>query len=66
MSRYAIIVDDVVVNVVIWDGETRCADIPEDAVELPESSAVAPGYTVESGVFVAPPTLDLPLLLPAQ
>lgn len=55
MKRYAIIENDEVVNVVLWDGHTECEAIPVGAVELASDSPVAPGYTREGGEFVAPP-----------
>lgn len=54
-NRYAIIVAGVVENVVLWDGESMCDEIPEDAIQLPANSPVGPGYAYEGGNFVAPP-----------
>lgn len=53
MARYAVIRDGVVVNVVIWDGESPCEPLA-DAVELPADSPVGVGYTVIGGEYVAP------------
>ncbi|MCI3206574.1 MULTISPECIES: hypothetical protein [Pandoraea] len=55
MKKYAIIENGAVVNVVLWDGETKCDAIPDDAVELPDGSAVSPGYAFDGANFIAPP-----------
>lgn len=62
MSRFAIIESGTVTNVVIWDGEAECADIPDTNVRLPDISPVCPGYTYANGVFTAPPPAPLPKL----
>lgn len=54
MYRYAIVVGTIVENVVVWDGITICADIPSDAIRLPEGSPVSSGYSYENGKFTAP------------
>jgi hypothetical protein len=55
MQRYAILENNFVLNVVLWDGETECAAIPQTAVALPDDSPVGPGYTYDGTTFTAPP-----------
>ncbi len=63
MSRYAIVENGVVVNVVIWDGKTECAAIPDDAICLPSNSPVGPGFTFDGTAFAAPaPAPSIPSL----
>lgn len=54
MYRYAIVVDTVVENVVVWDGVTICADITSDAIRLPDGSPVSSGYSYDNGTFTPP------------
>lgn len=54
MNRYAIIENGVVVNVVLWDGQTQWAD-SQAAILLPAGSPVGPGYTYDGTNFTAPP-----------
>jgi hypothetical protein len=58
MGRYAVIRDDVVENVVLWDGETKW-EPPEgtELVELGEES-VGPGYTRVDDGWEAPERED--------
>lgn len=58
MSKYAVIENGVVVNVVLWDGETECP-ILEGAVQLEPDSNVCSGYHYADGTFAAPdPVVD--------
>ncbi|WP_372438637.1 hypothetical protein [Pandoraea sputorum] len=54
MPRFAIVEGGVVVNVVLWDGEAECNEIPFDAVELPLDSPIGPGCTFDGKEFSAP------------
>jgi hypothetical protein len=58
MSRYAIVQDNDVVNVVLWDGET---DYNPDGelVALADHEVVGPGWTRKKGKWVAPPQLEV-------
>lgn len=60
MSRYAIVQNGVVTNVVIWDGEAECAAIPADAIKLDDGSLVSPGYTYDGVTFTPPVHVPLP------
>lgn len=60
MSRYAIIENGAVTNVVIWDGEAECAAIPADAVKLDDGSPVGPGYAYDGSTFTPPVHVPLP------
>ena len=54
MSRYAIIKDDHVINIVDWDGETHYE--PEgELVALADDEPVGPGWTRDKCEWVAPP-----------
>lgn len=55
MKKYAIVSQGVVENVVLWDGSSPCDAIPIDAILLPDTSNVCPGYTYDEANFVAPP-----------
>lgn len=59
MSRYAIIVENVVKNVVVWDGETTW-DVPSlwSLVQLQVNETCAPSWTYNENAtprFIAPP-----------
>ena len=60
MKKFAIMNGSLVNNVVLWDGETECSAIPEQAIELPMQSPVSPGYKLVDGEFVAPPVIPFP------
>lgn len=54
MSTYAVITDDVVSNVIIWDGET-----PLEIgvlVDLTDHPGVGIGWSYTGGQFAEPPT----------
>lgn len=54
MTRYAVVVDGQVVNLILWDGETPYE--PEGvAVALDADSPVGPGWAQVDGEWVAPP-----------
>lgn len=57
MSRYALVQNDEVVNVVEWDGETEYAPDGE-LVALADDEPVGPGWTRKKGKWVAPPESD--------
>jgi hypothetical protein len=59
MSRYALVQDDRVVNVVLWDGETDYTPNGE-LVALADDSPVGPGWSRVKGEWVAPPESDTP------
>lgn len=51
--RYAQIIDGVVVNVILWDGETDLG-LDGELVNV-DDTPCGPGWTVVDGEFVAPP-----------
>jgi hypothetical protein len=59
MIRYAIVKDDEVVNVVVWDGATEYAPDGE-LVALADDEPVGPGWSRVKGEWVAPPESDTP------
>jgi hypothetical protein len=54
MSRYAIVQDNEVVNVALWDGKTEYNPDGE-LVALADDEVVGPGWTRSKGKWVAPP-----------
>jgi hypothetical protein len=58
MSTYAVVVDDIVSNVIIWDGETPLE--LELLVELTEDLGVGIGWSYIDGQFVEP--IIIPIL----
>ncbi len=55
MQSYAVVKNDVVANVVLWDGKTEWA-APADStlVALSQSDVVGVGYTYDGKIFAAP------------
>lgn len=55
---FAIIENGVVVNVVVWDGDTENWTPPENqtAERIEEGVEACIGYKFEGGTFIAPPT----------
>jgi hypothetical protein len=51
--KYAHIIDGVVVNVIVWDGETDLG-LDGELVNV-DDTPCGPGWTVVDGEFVAPP-----------
>lgn len=63
MSRYAIVQDGQVVNVVVWDGNKKTWAPAEGctAYKLPDDSPVGPGWTrARNGRFVQPVETEAP------
>ncbi|OQD19987.1 hypothetical protein UE98_22335 [Burkholderia cenocepacia] len=62
MSNYAVVQDDVVVNVVVWDGDETAWRPPEgcQAVEVPDGIDVSIGYGYADGNFLAPSPAAIP------
>lgn len=63
MSRYAIIVENVVKNVVVWDGETTW-NVPSSwsLVQLQANETCAPFWTYDENAaprFIAPPPMPV-------
>lgn len=52
---YAVVVDGVVTNTVVWDGQTEWAPESGDAVEIPEGVPVSIGWFYKGDKFSAPP-----------
>jgi len=54
MAQYALVKDNVVINVILWDGVTDYA--PPDGVVLVQSDTCGCGnlYNLETGEFSAP------------
>ena len=61
MSRYVIVHDDVVTNVVLWDGETSYEPDGE-LVALADDEPVGPGWSRVDGRWVAPPAPEDPII----
>jgi len=59
-QTYAIIDDGIVVNIVVWDGNTETWQPPEGstAVEITAEQVVGVGYTYSAGQFEAPVSSD--------
>lgn len=55
--RYALLIDGVVVNVVLWDGESEYA---ENGELVPCPDEVSVGWTLAAGQWVAPPEPEAP------
>lgn len=55
--RYAIIVDGIIANIILWDGNTENWQPEEgvDAVLIPEDTDARIGGTYADGVFSPPP-----------
>ncbi|MDE8556955.1 tail fiber assembly protein [Pantoea vagans] len=56
MSGYALVKDGIVINTVVWDGETA-VDFGENVttVIIPDDNPAAAGYSYADGKFIAPP-----------
>lgn len=54
--RYAQIIDGIVANVIIWDGQTDL-DLEGELVNV-EDIACGPGWTYDGATFTAPPAID--------
>lgn len=59
MADYALVQKGVVINTVVWDGETK-VDFGSGvtAIELAEGQIVNAGYSYKNGVFTAPPPTE--------
>ncbi|RXF67677.1 hypothetical protein [Hansschlegelia zhihuaiae] len=57
-ERYAVVIDGVVDNVVLWDGEADWSPDGGDAVRCGDEVEI--GWTYEGGAFRAPPRPDAP------
>lgn len=65
MNRWAVIENDTVVNVIVWDG-SEPAEISGEVVEIDANSPLAPGYRRVNGEWIAPPApephpIDIPV-----
>ena len=56
MANYALVVNGVVENIVIWDGDTNTWSPPDgsQAILIPDGEVVGIGYTYDGSVFSAP------------
>ncbi len=54
MSRYAIVENGAVVNIVLWDGQAQW-DGSASAVAIPDGQNVGVGSTYDGTVWTAPP-----------
>lgn len=54
IGTYAVIVGDIVVNMVVWDGETEWHPSEGFAVKVPDDSYVSIGWKYIDGVFINP------------
>ena len=64
MKEWAVIKDGMVVNTILWDGESDWTQNENQvAVEIPEApegeQRAGIGWTYSGGVFVPPPELDV-------
>lgn len=55
--NYAIIKNGLVVNAIVWDGETPC-ETDGQKVALPDGAGI--GWTYSDGQFIAPPEPVIP------
>lgn len=55
MGRYAVVLNDEVINVVVWDGITPWAPEEGEAVLVPEGEVAGIGWSYVDGVFAPPP-----------
>lgn len=56
--RYAVVVDGIVTNVVLWDGESTWQ--PEgEVVAIPEDSPVGPDWTYDGSGFQRPAITEI-------
>lgn len=58
MGRYAVVVDGLVVNMVVWDGVTEWTPNEGKAIEAPYGVGI--GWAYYDGEFTAPTTPELP------
>lgn len=56
--NYAIVANGVVVNIIVWDGDTSTWQPPQGstAVAIPDGTFVNIGYLYDGTSFSAPPT----------
>lgn len=52
-SRYAVLVDGIVANIVLWDGATKWTPESGSAVLIPDGVFVDIGYSYVNGEFSA-------------
>lgn len=59
-SRYAIVENGVVTNVILWDGDSSIWQPPAGAIAnlLPNGSPVGPDYTFDGEKYLAPPDTE--------
>ncbi|MEN8513066.1 hypothetical protein [Burkholderia sp. RS02] len=62
MNRYALVQSGLVVNVVLWDGQSPWSN-PLTSVLLTPDSPVCPGYSYDGVNFTAPPSLPPPIVV---
>lgn len=62
MNRYALVQNGVVVNVVLWDGQSPWTDSLAITLLAP-GSPVCPGYTYDGTNFTAPPSPPPPAVV---
>lgn len=55
--RYAMIKDNVVQNVCLWDGDTSTWSPPDDMLVIPAPDYVGVGWGYEDGNWISPPEL---------
>jgi hypothetical protein len=61
VEAWAMILTDIVENVILWDGDTNTWQPPEGYLmePVPEGSGVGPGWGWDGTNFVAPPEPEL-------
>lgn len=54
MMKYALVENDVVINVILWNGDGK----QYDCIKLDDNSVVGVGYTYSEGGFLPPEYID--------
>lgn len=54
---YAVVVDGLVVNVVLWDGESEF-DAPGQLVQIPDDTPAGVGWSFDGSTWTSPPQPD--------
>jgi hypothetical protein len=55
IKNYVIIENNLVTNVVVWDGDTTQWQPPQGSIALPQVSNEGIGWTYDGANFIAPP-----------
>jgi hypothetical protein len=52
--NYAVVLNDIVINVVVWDGVSDWSPIEGVAILIPEETVVLIGFLYAEGLFIDP------------